>query len=71
MQNFSVLTAVGAAIAAREEEKNPVPLPGGRAVNWTLTNRLEWRRRNALVNKCFISFGSAKKPAKKMAANST
>jgi hypothetical protein len=34
----------------REGEKNPVPLPGGRAVNWTLTNRLEWRRRNALVN---------------------
>jgi hypothetical protein len=50
MQNFSVLTAVGAAIVAREGEKNPVPLPGGRAVNWTLTNRLEWRRRNALVN---------------------
>jgi hypothetical protein len=50
MQNFSVLTAVGVAIVAREEEKNPVPLPRGRAVNWTLTNTLEWRRRNAFVN---------------------
>ena len=51
MPNIPVLTAVGAAIAAGEEEKDSVPLPGGRKVKWTLTNRLEWRRRNAFVKK--------------------
>jgi hypothetical protein len=62
--NFSVLTAVGAALVASEEEKIPVPLPAGRTVKWTLTNRLNGGAGMLSLMRCFTSFGSAKKPAK-------
>jgi hypothetical protein len=51
MLHFPVVTAIGAVLAATDGERNSGPIPGGRTPTWTLTSRLEWRRRNVFARK--------------------